>query len=61
VSRPAATRPWTTTASTTTAGQQVRYTHKNGTIYAIVLSDGLTDGLTIRCLTLPAGSRIRSS
>jgi alpha-L-fucosidase len=54
-----ATRPWTTTATTTTAGQQVRYSHKNGTVYAIVLSDDLTDGLTIRGLTLPAGSRIR--
>jgi alpha-L-fucosidase len=53
-----ATHPWTQTATTTTTGDQVRYTHKDGTVYAIVLADDLTDGLTIRDLTLPAGSRV---
>ena len=54
-----ATRPWTRPADTTTTGQQVRYTQNDRVIYAIVLADRLTDGLTIRDLTLPAGSRIR--
>jgi alpha-L-fucosidase len=53
-----ATRPWTPTATTTTTGQQVRFTHKDRTAYAIVLADQLSDGLTIRGLTLPASSRI---
>jgi alpha-L-fucosidase len=53
-----ATHPWTQTATTTTTGDQVRYTHKDGTVYAIVLADDLTDGLTIRDLTLPTGSRV---
>jgi alpha-L-fucosidase len=53
-----ATRPWTTAAATTTAGRQVRFTQKDGTVYAIVLSDELPDSLTIRDLTLPPGSRI---
>ena len=52
------TRPWTTAAATTTAGRQVRFTQKDGTVYAIVLSDELTDSLTIRDLTLSPGSRI---
>jgi alpha-L-fucosidase len=53
-----ATRPWTPTATTTATGDQVRFTHREATVYAIVLSDHLTDGLTIRGLTLPASSRI---
>jgi alpha-L-fucosidase len=53
-----ATRPWTPAATTTTSGQQVRFTHKDRTVHAIVLADDLTDPLTIRGLTLPAGSRI---
>ena len=53
-----ATRPWTPAATTTTTGDQVRFTHKDRTVYAIVLADDLTDGLTIRDLTLPPGSRI---
>jgi alpha-L-fucosidase len=53
-----ATRPWSPAATTTTGGQQVRFTHKDRTVYAIVLADDLTDGLTIRGLTLPANSQI---
>jgi alpha-L-fucosidase len=53
-----ATRPWTPTATTTSTGDQVRFTHSKDTVYAIVLSDRLTDDLTIRGLTLPAGSRV---
>jgi alpha-L-fucosidase len=53
-----ATRPWTPAATTTATGDQVRFTHREGTVYAIVLSDLLTDDLTIRGLTLPASSRI---
>jgi alpha-L-fucosidase len=53
-----ATRPWTTAATTTTAGQRVRFTNKDRTVYAIVLADQLADGLTIRDLRPPAGSRI---
>jgi alpha-L-fucosidase len=54
-----ATRPWTRPADTTGSDQQVRYTRKDRVIYAIVLSDRPADGLTIRDLELPAGSRIR--
>jgi hypothetical protein len=32
-----ATRPWSPAATTTTGGQQVRFTHKDRTVYAIVL------------------------
>jgi alpha-L-fucosidase len=53
-----ATRPWTPTATTTSAGDQVRFTHGKDTVYAIVLSGRLTDHLTIRGLTLPASSRV---
>jgi len=53
-----ATRPWSTAATTTAHGHQVRYTQKDGTIFAIVLADDLTDNLTIRDLTLPPGSRV---
>jgi alpha-L-fucosidase len=55
-----ATRPWTTTAATTSTGHQVRFTQTDRTVYAIVLSDHLPDRLTIRDLTLPANSRIRT-
>jgi alpha-L-fucosidase len=53
-----ATRPWTPAATTTATGQQVRYTQRDGVVYAIVLADQLADGLTIRGLTLPPASRI---
>jgi alpha-L-fucosidase len=53
-----ATRPWTPAATTTATGDQVRFTHREGTVYAIVLADHLPDGLTIRGLTLPTSSRI---
>jgi alpha-L-fucosidase len=53
-----ATRPWSTAATTTADGHQVRYTQKDGTVFAIVLADDLTDNLTIRDLTLPPGSRV---
>jgi alpha-L-fucosidase len=53
-----ATRPWSTAAATTADGHQVRYTHKDGTVFAIVLADQLTGTLTIRGLTLPPGSRV---
>jgi len=54
------TRPWATAAATTTTGRQVRFTEKDGIVYAIVLSDDLTDSVTIRDLTLHAGTRIGS-
>ena len=53
-----ATGPWTPAATTTASGQQVRFTRRDGVVYAIVLADDVADGLTIRGLTLPAGSRI---
>jgi alpha-L-fucosidase len=53
-----ATRPWSPTATTTAAGQQVRFTRKDGTVYAIVLSDDLAGALSLPDLTLPPGSRI---
>jgi alpha-L-fucosidase len=53
-----ATRPWTPAATTTATGQQVRFTQKVRTVYAIVLSDDVADGLTVRGLTIPASSRI---
>jgi len=53
-----ATRRWTPAATTTATGDQVRFTHREGTVYAIVLADLLTDDLTIRGLTLPPGSRL---
>jgi alpha-L-fucosidase len=53
-----ATRPWTPAATTTTSGLQVRFTHRDRTVYAIVLTDQLVGDLTICDLTLPAGSRI---
>jgi alpha-L-fucosidase len=52
------TRPWTSAATTTTTGHQVRFTQNDRTVYAIVLSDHLTDSLTIRNLTLPGNRRI---
>ena len=48
-----ATRPWSTRR-----GHQVRYTQKDGTVFAIVLADDLTENRTIRDLTLPPGSRV---
>jgi alpha-L-fucosidase len=56
-----ATRPWSPAATTTTGGQQVRFTHKDRTVYAIVLADDLAGGLTIRDLTLPRAARSASS
>ena len=53
-----ATRRWTPAATTTATGDQVRFTHRESTVYAIVLADLLTDDLTIRGLTLPPGSRL---
>ena len=53
-----ATRPWSTAATTTADGHQVRYTQKDGTVFAIVLADQLTGTLTVRGLTLPPGSRV---
>jgi alpha-L-fucosidase len=53
-----ATRPWTPAAATTATGDQVRFTHREGTVYAIVLSDHLIGDLTLRGLTLPPSSRL---
>jgi alpha-L-fucosidase len=53
-----ATRPWSTAATTTADGHQVRYTRKDSTVFAIVLADDLPDNLTIRGLTLPPASRV---
>jgi len=54
-----ATRPWTRPAGTTTSGHQIRYTRTDRTLYAVILSDQLPADLTVRDLTLPAGTRIR--
>jgi alpha-L-fucosidase len=53
-----ATHPWTPSAATTSNGQQVRFTQKDATVYAIVLGDQLADSLTVHGLRLPAGSRV---
>ena len=53
------TRSWTRTATTTADGHPVRFSHKDDTVYAIVLSDRLGDRVVIRNLTPPAGSTIR--
>ena len=53
-----ATRRWTPAATTTATGDQVRFTHREGTVCAIVPADLLTDDLTIRGRTLPPGSRL---
>jgi alpha-L-fucosidase len=55
-----ATQPWPRPATTSSSGHQVRYTRKNKTLYAIVLSDRLPDNLAIEDLALPPGSRIRT-
>ena len=56
-----ATRPWSTAATTTADGHQVRYTQKDGTVFAIVLADQLTGTLTVRGLTLPRAAGSASS
>jgi len=53
-----AARPWSRAATTTGDGHQVRYTQKDGTVFAIVVAEDLADDLTIRDLTLPPGSRV---
>jgi alpha-L-fucosidase len=55
------TRPWSPTATTTATGQQVRFTRKDGTIYAIVLSDDLAGALSLPDLTLPQAAGSGSS
>ncbi len=53
-----ATRPWTRAATTTTTGEQVRLTHRDATLYAVVLADQIPDNLTLRKLCPSPGSRI---
>lgn len=53
-----ATHPWTPSAATIGSGQQVRFTRKDATVYAIVLGAQLGDSLTVRGLRLSAGSHV---
>ena len=52
------TRSWTQSTATTAQAQPVRFTHKDGTVYAIILADRLGGRLLVRDLTLPSGSRV---
>ena len=53
-----ATRPWTRAATTTTTSEQVHLTHRDATLYAVVLADQIPDNLTLRKLCPSPGSRI---
>ncbi|WP_194820115.1 alpha-L-fucosidase [Nocardia sp. XZ_19_385] len=52
------TTPWEQTATTTTAGDQVRFTRKDDTIFAIVLADQHTGEITLRDLRIPPSSTV---
>ncbi len=52
------TRPWTRAAGVTADGQQVRFTHKKGVVYAILLGAPKSASVVIRNLTAPAGSKV---
>ncbi|MEU2034754.1 alpha-L-fucosidase [Nocardia amamiensis] len=52
------TSPWERSASTTRQDQQVRYTQKNGTLFAIVLADQPGGEIAIRALNIASSSRI---
>ena len=53
------TRPWTQAEGTTANGAQVRYTHRDGAVYAIVLAEASVGDLTLRGLRPRAGAVIR--
>ncbi len=50
------TRAWTRTSTLTADGQQVRFTQRHGTVYAIVLADQVGDTVIVRDLAAPHGS-----
>jgi alpha-L-fucosidase len=53
------TRPWSQTATSTADGHPVRFTHKNGAVYLIVLANRLSAETVIRNLTASSESRFR--
>lgn len=52
------TRPWTHAETTTSDGQDVRFTHKGDSLYATVLSYPESDTITIKGLTVPSDSQV---
>jgi alpha-L-fucosidase len=52
------TRPWICAEGTTARGEDVRFTMKEGTVYAIVLAERGQD-VTIQRLVVPHGSSVR--
>ena len=53
------TRPWKRAEGATAEGVPVRFTQKDGTLYALLLGRPAGETLTLRDVTLPAGSRAR--
>jgi alpha-L-fucosidase len=54
-----ATRPWKTSEGTTFNGEQVRFTTKGGTLYAIVLATATAGENGIEGVTVPEGGSAR--
>jgi alpha-L-fucosidase len=53
------TRPWKRAEGTTAEGVPVRFTQKDGTLYALLLGAPTGGSITLRDVTLPAGARVR--
>ncbi len=53
------TRPWRRAEGATAEGIPVRFTQKDGTLYAILLGRPAGSSVTLRDLALPAGARAR--
>ncbi|MFE3445872.1 alpha-L-fucosidase [Nocardia sp. NPDC059180] len=52
------TTPWEQAATTTTAGDDVRFTCEGGTVFAIVLADQPTGEITVSDLRIPSSSTV---
>ncbi|WP_280236089.1 alpha-L-fucosidase [Nocardia cyriacigeorgica] len=52
------TTPWEQAATITTAGDQVRFTRRDGTFFAIVLADQPTGEVTLRDLRIPPSATV---
>jgi alpha-L-fucosidase len=53
------TRPWTRAEGTTAEGVPLRFTRKEGTLYALLLGRPPGDTVTLKDVTLPPGGRAR--
>jgi len=53
------TRPWKHAEGTTDEGIPVRFTHKDGTLYALLLGRPTGSSVTLKDLSLPTGTRAR--